>query len=70
MATQIARDPFARSDLMRGTPEVGICNNCGGTNRWGKVWPYYWEQDAVYRRPRHDDGKRFCCAGCYRAYYL
>jgi len=77
MATQIARDPFARTTLMREavSPAVG-CEWCGGSSRAGRtarLFHYFWEQDSIYtkrgNRVNLDSAtKLFCSVSCFRAY--
>jgi hypothetical protein len=61
----VHRDPFARDELHK-EPERGTCAECGGSNRYGKVWRWRLETDGgrVYVDP-----KLFCSRDCKLAYY-
>ena len=66
MATQIARDGFARAILMRERCHAGAeCKWCGQPARWF----YYWTKDSSNPQPRY--GRvldPFCSVSCYRPY--
>jgi hypothetical protein len=64
---QIARDPFARSSLMRAVePDKSRrCKWCGGPGRFR----YWHESDTARPALMRDDGLRFCGVADWRAYY-
>lgn len=69
--TQIKRDPFARRTLVRRTVRTfnfPRCSECGGTNHYGTLYAYYWEDDSLsaVRQPLKGN---FCSVGCMRAYH-
>jgi hypothetical protein len=69
LPTQLDRDPFARSTLLRQTlpPEDREpCAWCG--SRPGR-FAYYWEQDTGWRpMPRAFQLRGFCCVTCWRSF--
>jgi hypothetical protein len=72
---QIARDPFARSSLMRQVaPDWEAQNGCKWCGHLGRQFYYWQESDGGTRFPyRHracrNETKPFCSVSCYRAYY-
>jgi hypothetical protein len=67
-AIQIARDPFARSTLMRElVPKVerNPCVWCGQPAKF----IYRWESDSVHVRFYTGYSKQFCSRGCFDIYY-
>lgn len=76
MPRLIYRDPFARSELHRRVAEplnagyYGIkhtCKWCGGTNKQGKLYQYWYEKDSVQSHRNYVSGF-FCSVSCMRAY--
>jgi hypothetical protein len=65
---QIARDPFARYDLIRRQepPVTGGCAWCGGHNWTGKLFRYGTWSDGGRQ---HWQDKLFCSVGCMRSYH-
>jgi hypothetical protein len=63
---EIARDPFARSTLMRAVDKHGhgACKWCGQ----GARFIYWWEKDGVSATTATAPQDRFCSIGCYRTY--
>jgi hypothetical protein len=65
---QIARDPFARHDVIRRqeAPGAGGCACCRGHNHNGKLWRYgIWSDGGR----QHWQGELFCSVGCMRSYH-
>lgn len=63
----ISRNPFAREELHKETA-VGFCEFCGHTNRYGKAWQYWIEQDRVQYRRDYIPGL-FCSIACMKSYH-
>ena len=74
---QLARDPFARTTLVRATMQqlVGgqTCSWCGGLRhtRAGRAYLYRYgtEPDAIHRRIAWHDGA-FCSKSCHDSYHF
>ena len=71
MATQIARDPFARASLMRETVRdwSSGCTWCGSFAKGTRLFRYFWEDDSgikPFGRPRKNE--LFCSVSCFRTY--
>lgn len=66
MATQISRDPFARSTTMRRTmpPRADGCAWCGSLNRFGNLYQYGTEQDGLRSRVDWHAGL-YCSKPCH-----
>jgi hypothetical protein len=69
-ATQISRDPFARTTLMREVVHTKstTCSWCGNTRRNGTLFRYGTEKDAIYSRINWHRGN-FCNKECHDAYH-
>ncbi len=77
MATQIARDPFARASLMRETIRVQedgqTCTWCGNVSHprasvSRRLFRYFWEDDSGRGQTGHNIDKLFCSVSCFRTY--
>lgn len=72
--TQVSRDPFARTTLMRQSiSHSGItasmkCAWCGNLNRYGGLFMYGTEPDGVSTRINWHKGL-FCSKGCHDCYH-
>jgi hypothetical protein len=66
---QIARDPFARHDVIRRQEQPGQlqrCAWCGNRNHNDKLYRYgVWEDGGRVRFQR----ELFCSVGCMRSYH-
>jgi hypothetical protein len=67
MPTQLSRDPFARTTLMREKVEPCKCYSCGLTAK--KHSFKYWRESDSGKAPRIRDLLPFCGVGCFRDYY-
>ena len=62
----IARDPFARADLVRERIDgPAECRWCGQPARFR----YWWENDRMGARFVVRQASPFCSVGCYRDYH-
>jgi hypothetical protein len=69
----IARDPFARGELVRRTlprADRGPCRECGQPGRFQYDWSDDARDRAFQRRPfaRFEYSDCFCSVGCFRSY--
>ena len=61
--TTVARDPFARTELIRRSQGQGECTWCGSRRR---VFTYEVESDGGRR---FGESKSFCNLGCYHSFH-
>ena len=72
----IARDPFARGDVVRATLHTAVTHTCDWCGQPGRpikrgghrLFIYGWESDDRPGRAAFARGM-FCSVGCYRSYH-
>ena len=66
----IARDPFARHDIIREEVKdlTGGCDYCGCLSAKGNLFRYGVEPDAI-RIQQHWLKGKFCSIGCKKSYH-
>lgn len=64
----VSHDPIAREELHKEEVE-GDCWECGSSNRRGRVFAYWIEEDDSLSRKRHYVKGLFCSIGCMRIYH-